>query len=58
MCICIHVLSEVGRNRQSDKAEKFVYLLYVIHEDSVARHLLFDKAKRTLEMLPPTTDAL
>ena len=35
-------------------------MLYVIHEDSVddARHLLFDKAKRTLEMLPPTTDAL
>ena len=60
ICICIDVLTDVGRNRQSGKAEKFVCLLYVIHEDSVddARHLLFDKAKRTLEMLPPTTDAL
>ena len=32
----------------------------MIHEDSVddARHSLFDKAKKTPEMLPPTTDAL
>ena len=47
--LCIDILSDVGGNRQSDKAEKFVCLLYVFHEDSVddAIHLLFDKVKKT-----------
>ena len=57
---CPDLLSDVGRDRQSDKAEKCVCLLYGINEDSVddARYSLFVKAKQTFEMLPPTTDAL
>ena len=50
----------MGRNRKFDNAEKLVSLLYVTHEDSVddARRSVCVKAKKTLEKLPPTTDAL
>ena len=54
------LLSDIERNRQSDKAEKFVCLLYWIQKDCVddARCSLFVRANKTFEMLSPTTDAL
>ena len=57
---CPDLLSDVERNLQSDKAEKFVCLLYWIQKDSVddARYSLFVRANKTFEMLSPTTDAL
>lgn len=55
------LLSGVGRDGNPELAEKFVCLLYGLKEVTGiddARRILFVKAKRALEMLPPTKDAL
>ena len=56
-----HLLG-IGRDNNVD-AEKFVSLLYGIEKNGVngidnARHRLFVKVNRDLEMLPPTHNAL
>ena len=54
------LLSDVERNRQSDKAENVLCLLYWIQKDCVddAIYSLFVRANKTFEILSPTTDAL
>ena len=58
-----HLLVGIGRDGDFEDAEKFVCILYGISEEAAvgiddARRSLFVKAKRALEMLPPTRDAL
>ena len=56
------LLSGVGRDGSMEKAEEFVSLLYdsPFPSEGVdkARYVMFLKGKKTLEMLPPTKDAL
>ena len=54
------LLAGVGRYGDLGDTEKCVCLLYGIDDNDIncARRSLFVKAKRALEMLPPTKDAL
>ena len=58
-----HLLVGIGRDCDFEDADKFVCILYGISEEAAvgiddASRNLFVKAKRPLEMLPPTRDAL
>jgi len=56
------LLQGVGRDGPLDKVEEFVCLLYKapcsMSGVDRARHDLFQKGKKAIEMLPPTSDAL